>query len=359
MLKGMSTLAVAALLGATAIWSSAAIAQRSPANQATVLSLDSRLRKTVTVREVDRGLTDLFATVRRASRVSLYTRESELQHARLVAGCKNQPVEALMDAVSALWLVRWEKDQPGRYELLVSEAELSVYQPQNKFQEERFAHGRRFSEGLKKLPVALRAMLLSNQRFSPNALPPDMLSSVRAMVDALNQEYAESGDTNPFPLHRLPEAAIRLEHKNPRGVNSFFLTLELPGWGSMGWLFSDHTPATTSDRLYVPQKLKLRREQAAKLPALQQRVSVEAEQATLTEIVQALYQRHGIPFVADADRKETRRADVRIQNKPLAEALDRLVEVYQGYEWEYRELGFLVFRAPDNPATQAPPAPHN
>lgn len=49
------------------------------------------------------------------------------------------------------------------------------------------------------------------------------------------------------------------------------------------------------------------------------------------------------------------RADVRLYRMTLGKALDRLTEIYQDTEWEWRKYGFPVIRGPRNPARTTKP----
>jgi hypothetical protein len=298
----------------------------------------------------------LFALVHRSAGVRLYAEEPELRAAPLIAASEGQSAAALMDAVAALWLVRWEKDVRGMYKLLPSEAEANIHLPKNRFQQERAGPGRDFAANLRRLPRELRAALLSGRPVAAAALPGDMLQSIGRMTDSINREQELKGDDNPFPLGRLPQSSIRLDVQNRGTYNSYFLSLSLAGWGSMGWRFSDYEEAPakgsgkSSNPIYAPRKLEIKREQALEMPALRKLVSIRAKNASLPEILRDLR----VPFVSSPEFALQQRADVNIQSEALGAALDKLTKTYTGTEWEYRKLGFLVVRSATNPARNAP-----
>jgi hypothetical protein len=299
----------------------------------------------------------LFAAVRKATTVRLYAEELELRAAPLVAAGKGQTATALMDAMASLWLARWEKDARGAYQLLPSEAEAKQHLPKNAFEKERAGPAREFAAQLKRLPRASQAQLLSGRPVPAHLLPREMLSAVERMTASINRQQALKGDENPFPLQALSRSTLSLNVQNRGSYNAHFLTLRLAGWGVMGWLISDDKAATggnapTNDRLYTPRRLQINREAAMELAALKKFVTVRAKDATLPEVLKAL----DVPFVSDTEAGLPLRADVQIEALPLGAALEKLMKIYAGAEWEYRKLGFLVIRAPENPARKAPSA---
>jgi hypothetical protein len=184
-----------------------------------------------------------------------------------------------------------------------------------------------------------------------------MLSAVERMTASINRQQALKEDENPFPLQALSRSTLSLNVQNRGSYNAHFLTLRLAGWGVMGWLISDDKAATggnapTNDRLYTPRRLQINREAAMELAALKKFVTVRAKDATLPEVLKAL----DVPFVSDTEAGLPLRADVQIEALPLGAALEKLMKIYAGAEWEYRKLGFLVIRAPENPARKAPSA---
>jgi hypothetical protein len=348
-----------ALLALVALAASAvpAASQTRPAGQSSLLARDERLQGRLTVPAGNYSTGALFAAIYRATRVRPYAEELELQRATLEAGCKGVSAAALMDAVSALWLARWRKEPRRRYQLLPSQQELQVYLPRNRFQRDRAPAVRRFISQLSQLPRNDRLLLLSGRSVPTGLLPQEMQRSLHTMVESIDREQtALQGYTNPFPLGSLSRSSLRIEARQRRELNTYFLTLFLRDWGSMGWLISDYEdPAAARGSaagatLHVPEKFEVAPEEARELPALQKQVTLTAKQATLPALLRSLHQRYGVPFVCDAEQWMKERADVAIEGRPLAEALDRLTEIFPGTEWEYRKLGFLIVRSPGNPS---------
>lgn len=352
---------ISALLGTACLLlaPSRVLSQNKDAPESTLLLKDARLSKAVTMNTGATTTTSVFHAVHRDAAVRLYTEDLELKTARLIVAEEGQSAAALMDAVAALWLARWEKDTANKYKLLVPARESNIYLPKNDFQRERFAAGQRFVGALDTLPANLQTALRSGQQIQASALPPGMLRSIRDMADTLNREKHElRGDTHPFPLDRVPESHVDLEIKNKGTLTTYFVTIGLQDWGSMGWLFTDHEERKReTDRqtgadsaIHDTEKVRLTREQVRQIPALKKLVSVQAKQATLPQILRALHEKYAIPFVCDPARFMTQRADVDIRSMPLGEALDKLTDTYQDTEWEWRKMGFLIVRAPGSPA---------
>lgn len=346
-------------LASLSLSASPVLSEDGPKSRESVLSRDARLRKRLSVPEGELTTLRLFGRVERATSVRLYAGNSEMKNASLTAACRSQTALALLDAVSALWVARWEKDTANRYKLLGSEAEESIYLGDNGYQRERLKAGRQFIKELGRLPPPAQSALLSGVPAS--SLPPGMLGTVRTMVDALNRESREfRGDTNPFPLHRLAEATAILEPKNRGAVTSFFLTLRLKDWGSMGWSFNNYVAPAQRDAkygetTYVPRKFEVTQKEARKLPALRKLVSLRVKKATLPQVLEMLHRTYSLAYVSDSKTNQTHRADVNFDAIPLGDALDQLAKIYAGTEWEYRKLGFLVIRSAGNPAQNISP----
>lgn len=333
----------------------------SPPSPPSLLSRDPRLKKVTKLLAHETSTGRVFAQVFRATTVRLYSDESELQLAPLIVANSALDTAALMDGIAALWLVRWEKDTQKRYKLLVPESVEKSQLPANRYERDRSASAQDFAAGLKKLPPPVRAALAAGNSIPANLLPPDMLRAVHVMTDSVNREHQAPEDDNPFPLSRLAESALRVNAKNRGSYSSYFVSLELPGWGSMGWRITDDKrqrgkpdAATSSANIHAPLKLEVKPKDARGLPALSRKVSISLKEATLPEVLADLYKHYRISFVADPQFAFKQKADVFINDEPLATVLDKLTTLYRGSEWEYRKLGFLVFRSANNPARNAP-----
>lgn len=324
----------------------------------TVLSRDVRLRRRMTVPNWEMSMQRFFSRVQRATAVHLYTEDLELRDSNLIAACEGTTAESLLDAVAALWLLRWEKDEENRYRLLGAEHEMKVFLPDNEYERDKLDAGRRFLREWSNLSAPVQASLISGVQ--PSALPSGLVDEIGAMTDAVNRELqALQGDTNPFPLQRLAEARLTLKPRQKGRVTSYWMTLSLQGWGSLGWSFNDYDPRGRREgklegAAYVPGKLEVTRKEAKKLPALQKRVTLYLKAATLPEVMQKLSRSYRFPFVSDPNRGQKRRVEVHFKSIPLADALDRLTQLYPGAEWEYRKSGFLIMRSPGNPAAAQP-----
>lgn len=323
----------------------------------TLLERDNRLKKTITILPGPSATARIFSAVGEKTAIRLYTKEDELRAAGMVAGCDRVSAASLMDATAALWLARWKKDDRSNYEMLPSQLEENHNLPQNRFETDRAAMGNQFAKDLASLPPRTRAALRSGVPVS--ALPPTLVRTIARLTESVNTQQQEKGDDNPFPLSQLGSSAVKLEVSNRGSYNSYFITLSLPGWGSMGWRFSDETrkpeALITDPNLYTPAKFEIKHPDAKKQPLMQRRVSVSVT-GTLPQVLVDLCKTYRVPFVCSPERSLQQRARVRIQDETLAEALDQLVQIYKGCEWEYRRLGFIVVRSADNPARRYDPA---
>jgi hypothetical protein len=329
-----------------------------------LLTSDKRLSALLTQPDRQMYLTRLFPIVYQASRVRLYSSATEFNRTGIVIGGAST-VAAAMDAVAALWLLRWEKDEKGAYALLTSLHEFSIYLPRNEFEEKRFQSGMPFIKGYDDLPQEMQQSLSQGQSFPITALPASMYDAVRKMADTVNQADLQKGDDNPFPLSQLNQSKFQLKIYHPGKFAEFFVTLYLPDWGTMAWSFNDYQKGKSDSKsgvgaenqrlAYAPVKEEIPLKQARQKPQLQIKVNLQARGVTLSRVMRLLHQQYKFPFVADVALSTSERANVDLRNITLGEALDSLTETYKGAEWEYRKSGYIVMRDPANPARRVKP----
>ena len=84
--------------------------QSKATDQPSLLLRDKRLVKRMLIPVVSTTTGTLYTRVYRATTARLYTEESELTAAPLDIANNGKSAAALMDAISALWLARWEKE---------------------------------------------------------------------------------------------------------------------------------------------------------------------------------------------------------------------------------------------------------
>lgn len=338
-----------------------ALPQGPSDKESSVLTKDARLKQKMSVPVGTMRTTRLFYTVRRATDVRLYTEEGELQNASLIVASNGRDAASLMDAAAALWLTRWEKDPKNQYKMLVSGNEMNIFLPKTEARRKCLEAGRRFLGGLEKLPVGLRERLRAGQRLNPTELPVQMQEEILQMQAAAteDQEQKTGRSLRSFPAGHLGQSQMQLQVKpKARGVNSYFLTLNMPEWGSRGWSFNDYESrkpkidarSGVDGTVHDARKFRLSANDIEKVPALKNAVTVRVQRATFPQVLRALHDNYGIAFVSTPAQYMTQRASVNIQSLPLGEAMDKLTEIYQNTEWEYRKGGFIVVRGPSNPA---------
>ncbi|HZO89926.1 MAG TPA: hypothetical protein VFB38_16470 [Chthonomonadaceae bacterium] len=303
----------------------------------------------------------LWARLARKTRLSIDREEAanELDSSTIAIAGKNVSARALMDAMAARVMARWERTEKG-YRLLVSQRELDdVYLPQSNRERERFAIGAAFIRDFNALPASEQARLLSGRSVPFTSLPAAMQQAVSRMLESLALEYREKGMSDTVPPSRLSDAMFRLERKPAPGFNRLFMTVRIPEIGSTGWRLNDYEAqkqarqqrvAGGPDPIYAPVKFEVKPEDAKRLPALKRVVTLQMWQATFPEALQRLHEKYGLAFVSDPKQYMSQQANINIPPMPLGEALDWLTEIFRDTEWEWRKYGFVVVRGPLNPS---------
>ncbi len=286
----------------------------------------------------------------------------EFRDAQLSVGATSVSSRSLMDALASMGDARWEYTERKTYRLKVSSHELEyVFIPREERERERFLAGKPFLQALDAMPADRKAALESGRSVPFTSIPPEMQSSVGAMLGSLSQEYREKGLGDTIQVGALPGAAFRLDRKSADGFNELFLTVRVAGVGSSGWRLNDFeeqqnaraekSRARKSDELeevYASKAHDFPQLEAKRLPALQRKVDIDLKDSTFPQVLRDLHDRYGIPFVSDVEQYMRQRADVRITRTPLGDALDKLTDLYKDTEWEWRKMGFLIVRGPDS-----------
>lgn len=309
-----------------------------------------------------------------ADRVPTSVQKGEMRDATLFLTFDKARAWAVMDAVAALWLVRWGRTEDNGYILMTSADEIrSSFTPSNKYKRRRNEAGMKFLMDLDRLPPGVRADLRAGKRVSVSDLPPQMQAHLSEMVEALNQErVAKSPDNDPFPLSLVPQSTLTFSMKDYGEVQDYWVKVSNSMWGETGFAFDNYEynrrprpgvgssgSATTAregsgdakaTREYSPIKFEITQKQARTLPELRKSIRIERRRATLPQILREMYDRYDTSIVADPPAVQKQICDVSFDAASLPEAFDRLTQIYRDTQWEYRPSGFFVIRSGPNPA---------
>ena len=307
----------------------------------------------------------LLAWTGKYAKVRLYAEGVELTDASVFVAFDKVKASELMDAIAALWLLRWQKDTPRSYRLLLRGGELDeVYPPASEDRRERYAAGTEFMDKITALPKGGAGDdLQSGQIISAGDLSPELQQVLARLIAADGREAASKGFDAPFPRERLSDATLRLKtmpHKqNEQGFTSWFMNIKLTDWGEMGFMFTDYEqkikkrPADADKDIFTPVKFQIPTKEVLKVPALRRSVRLSRKNATVTEALQALHDQYGIAVLADAPEYMKERADVAIRSETMGEAFEQLAALFPGMQWEYRLSKFFIVRGANNPAVKA------
>jgi cytochrome c556 len=303
----------------------------------------------------------IFKEMSREAKIRLHFAKStgDVANTKLVVAYKSMPVGAVMDAVAALYLFRWQKTTDKQYHLLGSSVGAdTVFLPKNEYQRDRFAASKAFLASLDKLPATERNRILAGSPI--HALPPSLQTPVKEMIQALNRQKVAEG-RNPWDMDRLRDATLRVSEESREGFRTYKFNVTLPGIRSTSFAYNDYadtkreaerantkTGNASIGAIYSTALYAVPRREADKQAQMKKRVSLNVRDATLPQVLLMLHQKYDIPFVSQNEKELPQRADVRFDSLPLATALDRLTELYKGTDWELRRLGFVVVWGENN-----------
>lgn len=338
----------------------------------TYFEKDPRLKVSLTARSPAWTHLRLWSALYRKTGVPLEREEgaSEFDDNTVALGFNGVSARAVMDAAAARVLARWERTERNGYRLPVPQRELDfVFLAKNEHQRELFGAGVEFIRDLSALPQEEQARIGSGQFIPFASLPANMQRSVGQMLQALSREFQErdramGSARPPIPFEDLPSANFRVERQPANGFNRLALTVRFTSVRrTTGWSINDYEqqkqareaarrrrPAGELDALYAPRKFEVSQEEAKRLPALQKRITLSLANVTFPEVLQRLHAKYGLAFLSDPTQHMPQKATIRLVSVPLGEALDRLTEIYQDTEWEWRKYGVLIVRGPSNPA---------
>lgn len=344
-------------------------AQTASRTSGTLLTRDQKLHSPVSLVGANLPAQRVFYAVKQSADVRLWTNESELKSASFFVACKDQKSYALMDSLSALWLTRWEKSDQA-YCLCSGTGEMErAYGATDPFAQKRHEAGLPFIKGVEDLPAPIQQAIKTRSPVNVAALPANMQKSLQNMAGFVQQELEQKGQapSRPFPTNKMANASMRLRKRNiTAGINSYFVSVSLPEWGTFGWSFNDYAEykremdkraEAKGVKIYDPEKSDITLKEARKRTKTARPIRIQDRRVTFPEVMRVLHERYGASIVADPAVGFPDRKDVDITADSIADALEQLTKIYKGTEWELRPTGFFVVRSEANVNNQKPPVP--
>lgn len=331
-----------------------------------ILDIDSRLDKKISNSRKESTFLGIYQLIDQFTRVKIEREQGakEYDDRAITVGFESVPARAVMDALAASLLARWERIPNKGYRLLVSTAELDlVYRDNTHYEKDRNKHSARFIQGIESLPTDTQARLMSGEYSRISNLPEPMQQSLLGIMETWATQTAETGrPSKTLPLLEIPQGEIEIHSRNATGFKKLFLRVRTASSGDFGFSITNYhakkeerlnakTKLGEPSPIYVPDKLEITHKEAKELPVLKQLITLKLSNATLPETLRTLHAKYKIPFLCDIDKTDPLRKDIDVVDLPLGDFLDELTKTYEGSEWEWRPYQFLVMRNDKNIST--------
>jgi hypothetical protein len=377
MIRRLVTLSCAAVLIACG---GAALSQQTASTAKTALSptprtyleTDPQLAQTLTLNVSGQTYAQICERIRRKTGVRLTFSEgaNEFRDQAVVIYGENVPARAVMDALAAIYLCRWERVSEKQYNLLDVD-HLARSRPDQELRDAVIAAGIGIRDAIQALPPAERERLTSGKYVSFASLSPAVQAATRQFFEASNRQSAAAPSAaaprpTPIPIEALANSQLTFSSEAHQDHTSYNVHFQIPvdsNGSSIGGTssFDDRgerrqreiqrrAASGEVDELYIPRRYEVSAEEARRRPELQRTVELTMRNATYNEAFARLCRQAGAPFVHILNEPQPVRRDVSLPRMPLAEALNRLTADFNTSEWEYRRPGFLVVRGPGNGA---------
>lgn len=376
MIRRLVTLSCAAVLIACA---GPAFSQQSAPNATnplppaprTYLETDPRLAETLTLNVTGQTFAQICERIRRKTGVRLTFSEgaNEFRNQAVVIYGENVPARAVMDALAAIYLCRWERVSEKHFNLLDVD-HLAASTPDQELRNAVAAAGLGIRDAIQALSPAERARLTSEQLVPFVSLSPYVQATTRQFFEACNRRSAGATQATPIPIEALTNSQFAFSSEARQDHTAYHVRIQIPNVDenrsnmSGTFYFDDRgerrqreiqrraarAVSGEVDELYVPRRYEISADEARRRPELQKLVELSTQNATYNEAFARLCRQAGVPFVHLLNEQQPVRRDVNLPRMPLSEALDRLTADFTTSEWEYRRPGFLVVRGPGNGA---------
>jgi hypothetical protein len=339
------------------------------------LEKESVLQRKVTLEYSIITFPEIFKKCYKQAHISLIIGQSEDEFNRAEICCyvKDDYTYRLMDGIATLYLMRWEKKDTEKYVLLerIRSSTDGFSKDLAKEIQDYNEAGKPFLQGYNKLPTDIQEKMRNipvghwTPGYPVKNLPPAMIESLVQMAQVGNSDKAQAsrpiiGDWE------VKNGSVKVKNSIDRnGIQNQSIQIEGKfrdiGMFTSGWSISnvDHalksgTTSQSNDKIYaVAKKDEFPRSKYSQEEFLQKRASVVGNGLYITDAIKQIHDQTGISFISDTKKYIKIRKDINLGPMQIYTLMDKLMTLYTGCEWEYRKLGVLVVRSPENPQSDA------
>lgn len=273
-------------------------------------------------------------------------------------GCSDCKLHAVLDGVSALEELRWERN-PAGYELIETFYMGPVYL--DSAQEYQNQQATSIINDFSKLSKAEKDKLKTDgcQLSSlPYSFYPPIYNSIKSEIEKESAKLAP-GESIAVTVSDLTRDKIRIYISEmptqgdvkaynikyvANGISSSYRVNDYPAKKIAHESERDKNNDDESYAFYESVNFELSPSKARLEKKLNEHVEISLKNATLSEVLKLLNEKYTISFVCDTARKNDFRASVRLEEMALSRALDRLTRIFPDTEWEWRRQGLLIVR---------------
>lgn len=332
------------------------------------IQTDKRLQVPIAGRELKSGSVRSIGTwVKEATQLTLGagTNEQDILTAKDYFIFNKVNAAELMEAYSTLYRLRWVafKSEKITYLLMSGKDQTDLrYQPSIRRREQANA-ATGFVNMFDKLSDSEKAAVLGGNPLKYSELSPEMQGAFKNTLEASIDSAAANAADKGLPFERpdnsdLSEATIGLTEKSKpgTGVRELWIAMGIKrGSYSFRWNNYDSKkgeeaakPIEFSQEPESNEAFSRKRmlEREKKLTSLL--VTVPEGKRSLAVLLKYLSENYGLNFITNEDRGK-QPLEFGCEELPLAEALDKISELYGNWEWEASPGDFLVMRSAGNP----------
>jgi hypothetical protein len=334
-----------------------------------ILEKEKRFAMPITINQ-EITCPQFYRKVKNLCGANLYSNNVEVNIFSSLILCKGKKILDVMDAIAALYQGKWQKENAG-YGLNTGASDLDGYLPTSYFENERDKEVPRFFEGIKGLPDGFKDRFISkddNPKISipVRDLPSSSQDILQKIVDLLDTQHKEEDQDRALFGTDLLQSKIHIKDQSEQGITNYFVSV-MGSVGTAGFLLSNYSDVRSkinkNPNWHVPgknlifdKKQPLNKDKYKALKRhhpLEQMIEFNEKNIPLYAIVRKINEKTNIAIISDRVSYLKERQDVVIPRTTVQEAIEKLMKIYQGTEWEWRESEFLVVRSASNPNTEA------
>jgi hypothetical protein len=340
-----------------------------------LLEKESSLQRKITLETSTIVFPEAFKRCYKQNKVLLEIGQSkeELNRAEICCYVKNDYTYRLMDGIATLYLMRWEKKTAEKYALLerIRFSHEGLNKDLAKEIQDYNEAGRPFLQGYNKLPTDIQEKMRNipaghwTPGYSVRNLPPAMVQSLIKMAQVGNAERLQASGL-AIGDWEVNDGSIKVKNSiDGNGVQTQSIEIEgkysKSGMFTTGWSISNGDDALKtgaisqdSNKVYaVSKKDEFPRNRYSKEILLQVNASVVGNNLYITDVIKQIHDKIGISFISNTRKHINIRKNINYGSMPLYQLMDKVMDLFEGCEWEYRKVGVIVVRGPKNPQSAA------